>query len=316
MLSYSVRRLVAVLPAIAGVVTLVFLMLRMIPGDPAVFIGGENISPEALETLRERLGLSAPLYEQYLSYIGGLFSFDLGESLHTGRTVTSVIGDAISLTLVIAVSATLIGIVVSVPIGVVAAYLKFRGKHRLDSGITSTVMIMDNVPSFFLALLLMLLLSYQTGWFPISGATDWSDPVFMAQRLALPVLVLSVGLMASIVRVTRTSVLETLGEDYVRTARSLGASERTLLFRHALPTAALPIITIVGLSMGRLIAGTVIVEAIFSIPGMGTQLLQAITGRDYPVVQGVILLYAVIFLLVNVATDVIYTRADPRVRLA
>ena len=162
----------------------------------------------------------------------------------------------------------------------------------------------------------MMALSVGLGLFPTSGAVSWSDPGQMAMRLAMPVIVLAIGTVASLTRVTRASVLETLGKDYVRTARSLGASERTILFRHALPNASLPIITMTGLALGRLIAGTIIVESIFSIPGIGTQLISAITGRDYPVVQGMILVYALIFILINVVTDIVYTRLDPRVRLS
>ncbi len=316
MLTYTARRLLAVIPAVIGVITLVFLMLRAIPGDPAAFIGGENAGPEALEALRQRLGLSEPLHEQYFNYVLGLVTFDLGTSLHTGIPLTSVIASAFPITFTIAISAIVVGTLIAVPAGLLAAYAKFTKKERTDSAITSTVMVLDNIPGFWLALILMLLLSYNLHLFPVSGAMRWDDPLYMAQRLALPVLVLGIGQVGAIARITRTSVLQTLGEDYIRTARSLGESERTILFRHALPNAALPIITITGLSMGRLIAGTVIVESIFSIPGLGTELIGAITGRDYPVVQGMVLIYALIFVAVNVITDIVYTRVDPRVRLA
>jgi ABC-type dipeptide/oligopeptide/nickel transport system permease component len=177
-------------------------------------------------------------------------------------------------------------------------------------------MVIDSLPSFWVSLILMMFLSLKLGWFPVSGAMDWGDPGYMARRLALPVTVLALGQVSSVARVTRTAVLQALDEDYIRTARSLGTPERTILFRHALPNAALPIVTMSGLSIGRLFAGTIIVESIFSIPGMGTQLLRSITGRDYPLIQGLILTYAVIFVLVNVLTDIVYTRFDPRVRLS
>lgn len=315
MLSYALRRTVSVIPAIVGVITLVFLMLRMIPGDPAAFIGGENLSAEALEGLRERLGLNDPLPVQYVQYFLGLFQLDLGRSLHTGREVTEIILGAAPVTFVVAFLAVVVGTLISVPLGATAAYSKYRGRDAADSGLTVGAMIIDTLPSFWVALLLMLFFSLYLKWFPISGALDWSDPVYMAKRLALPVIVLGTAQIASVARVTRTSVLQTLEEDYIRTARSLGASERAVLFRHALPNAALPIITITGLSIGRLFSGTVITESIFSIPGMGTQLISAIYGRDYPVVQGLILAFAVIFVAVNVLTDLVYTRVDPRVRL-
>lgn len=315
MLQYAIRRTLSVIPAIAGVVTLVFLMLRLIPGDPAAFIGGEGMSEEALAGLRERLGLNEPLPLQYVTYVLGLLRLDLGRSLHTSIEVTQVVWNAMPVTFVVAFLAVVMGTVLSVPLGAVAAYAKYRGNQAADSGLTVVAMVIDTLPSFWVALLLMLFFSLTLGWFPISGPMNWGDPIYMAKRLALPVTVLGIAQIASVARVTRTSVLQTLEEDYIRTARSLGASEAAILFRHALPNAALPIITITGLSVGRLFSGTVITEAIFSIPGMGTQLINGISSRDYPVVQGLILTYAVIFVAVNVLTDLIYTRVDPRVRL-
>jgi peptide/nickel transport system permease protein len=315
MLNYAIRRTTSVVPAIAGVVTLVFLMLRMIPGDPAAYIGGEGMSAEALDGLRGRLGLNEPLLLQYVHYVTDLFRFDLGASIHTNLPITTVIGSAMPVTAIVAALAIIVGTLISVPLGAIAAYAKYRGNDAADSGLTVFAMIIDTLPSFWVALLLMLLLSLQLRWFPISGPIDWGDPVYMVKRLALPVIVLGIAQIASVARVTRTSVLQTLEEDYIRTARSLGASERSILFRHALPNAALPIITITGLSVGRLFSGTVITESIFSIPGMGTQLINGIYSRDYPVVQGLILTYAVIFVAVNVITDLVYTRVDPRVRL-
>ncbi|MEZ4503276.1 MAG: ABC transporter permease [Dehalococcoidia bacterium] len=316
MLNYAIRRTTSVAPAIAGVVTLVFLMLRMIPGDPAAYIGGEGMSAEALEGLRERLGLNEPLLLQYVHYVTDLFRFDLGHSIHTNLPITTVIANAMPVTAIVAILAIIVGTLISVPLGAVAAYAKYRGNDAADSGLTVFAMVIDTLPSFWVSLLLMLFLSLQLGWFPISGPIDWGDPIYMAKRLALPVIVLGTAQIASVARVTRTSVLQTLEEDYIRTARSLGASERSILFRHALPNAALPIITITGLSVGRLFSGTVITESIFSLPGMGTQLINSIYSRDYPVVQGLILSYAVIFVVVNVVTDLVYTRVDPRVRLS
>jgi len=315
MLKYSAQRVGSAIPAIVGIVTLVFLMLRMIPGDPAAFIGGENLSQDALELLRQRLGLNEPLPAQYVDYVTGLFRIDLGTSLLTRRPVTDVIATAAPVTFVVAFAAVIVGTLLSVPIGAIAAYSKYRGKDGADSGLTITAMVIDTLPSFWVALLLMLVFSLYLGWFPISGPMQWDDPVYMLKRLALPVFVLGTAQIASTARITRTAVLQSLEEDYIRTARSLGASERTILFRHALPNAALPIITIIGMSMGRLFGGTIITESIFSIPGMGTQLLNGIYSRDYPVVQGLILVYALIFVAVNIVTDIVYTRVDPRVRL-
>lgn len=316
MLNYALRRTGSAVPAIIGIVALVFLMLRMIPGDPAAFIGGENLSQEALEGLRTRLGLNEPLPIQFVDYVTGILTFDLGRSLLTRIPVTDIIMRAAPVTFVVAIASVIVGTLLSVPIGAIAAYAKYRGRDGADSVLTVVTMIIDTLPSFWVALLLMLFFSLSLGWFPISGPLVWDEPIYMMKRLALPVFVLGTAQIASTARITRTAVLQTLEEDYIRTARSLGDSERSILFRHALPNASLPIITIIGMSIGRLFGGTIITESIFSIPGMGTQLLNGIYSRDYPVVQGLILVYALIFVVVNIVTDVVYTRVDPRVRLS
>jgi len=315
MLAYTAKRFTSSLPAIVGIVTLVFLMIRLLPGDPAAFIGGDNMGAEALAGLRERLGLNKPLPLQYVDYIGGLLRFDLGRSLHTNIPITSLIGGAIPLTILVALSSVVLGTAMAVPLGAMAAYSRSRGRAAVDQSLTAVALIIDTMPGFWLALVFILVFSLNLGWFPVSGPVNWSNPGYMMQRLALPIAVLSIGQIASVARVTRTSVLQTLSEDYVRTARAMGASEMTILFRFALPNAALPIVTITGLSVGRLFGGTVITESIFSLPGMGTELINGIFGRDYPVIQGLILTYSLVFVAVNLLTDVLYTRLDPRVRL-
>lgn len=316
MTAYLIKRGGAVIPTVLGIVTIVFLMVRLIPGDPAAAVGGETLSGEALELLRERLGVNGPLLEQYWDYVTGVARLDLGRSLHTGLPVTTMVKDALPVTVVVGISALVIGMIISVPIGAFAAYARSRGKVGADSALTTGAMIIDTIPGFWLALIFILFFSIQLGWFPVSGPIDWGDPVHVIKRLALPVSILSIGQVASVARITRTAVLESLNDDYVRTARALGTPELQVLFRHALRNSALPLVTITGLSVGRLIGGTVITEAIFSLPGMGTVLIKAISGRDYPVIQGVILLFALMFVIVNVLTDVIYTRVDPRVRLS
>jgi peptide/nickel transport system permease protein len=316
MSGYLFKRGSALVPTLLGIVTLVFLMVRLIPGDPAEAVGGENLNGEALQILRERMGLTGSPVAQYFDYLSSVARFDLGSSLHTGLPVTTIIKDALPVTIVVGLTSLVLGLVISVPIGAVAAYMRSRGNVAGDSALTTGAMIIDTIPGFFLALLFIMFFSIQLGWFPISGPIEWSDPVSVVKRLALPVAVLSIGQVASVARVVRTAVLESLGDDYVRTARALGTPEITILFRHALRNSALPLVTITGLSVGRLIGGTVITEAIFSLPGMGTTLIKAIQGRDYPVIQGIILLFALMFVLMNVVTDLIYTRVDPRVRLS
>jgi ABC-type dipeptide/oligopeptide/nickel transport system permease component len=313
--TYLIKRGGAVIPTILGIVTIVFLMVRLIPGDPATAIGGETLSGEALELLRERLGTNGPLLTQYWNYISNVAQFDLGRSLHTGLPVTKMVKDALPVTVVVGISSLVLGMIVAVPIGAFAAYAKSRGQVGADSALTTSAMVIDTIPGFWLALLFILFFSIQLGWFPVSGPIDWGDPAHVIKRLALPVSILAIGQVASVARITRTAVLESLNDDYVRTARALGTPELQVLFRHALRNSALPLVTITGLSVGRLIGGTVITESIFSLPGMGTVLLKAISGRDYPVIQGVILLFALMFVVVNVLTDLVYTRVDPRVRL-
>jgi ABC-type dipeptide/oligopeptide/nickel transport system permease component len=312
---YIARRLAQLVPTVLGIVTLVFLMLRMLPGDPAAFIAGENVGEEALAALREQLGLTKPLGEQYIDYLLRIARFDLGQSVVTSLPVGQLINSALPVTLLIGGLSLIIGIAISVPLGTVAAYLSSRGRGLIDQSIITTVMLIDVMPSFWIGLLLMLAFALVLRWLPATGPLDFSDPAALLRRIALPVMVLSIGQLATIARITRTSVLEVMNQDYIRTSRAMGTAEAPILFRYALPNAALPVVTVAGLSFGRLLGGTIIVESIFAVPGMGTLLINGINGRDYPVVQGVVLLYATLFVLVNLITDLIYTRVDPRVRL-
>lgn len=312
---YLVRRLAQLVPTVLGIVTLVFLMLRLLPGDPATFMAGENVGQEALEALRARLGLDQPLGQQYLSYLWQVARLDLGQSVVTSLPVRDLVAGALPVTLLIGSLSLLAGFAISVPLGTVTAFLASKGRGALDQGLIWLAMLIDVMPSFWLGLLFMLLFTLLLGWLPATGSVDFGDPLGLARRIALPVGVLAIAQVATVARITRTAVLEVLNEDYVRTARAMGAEELPVLFRHALPNAALPVVTIAGLSFGRLLGGTVIIEAIFALPGMGTLLVNGINGRDYPVVQGVVLLYALLFSLVNLGTDLLYTRIDPRVKL-
>jgi peptide/nickel transport system permease protein len=315
MLQYSARRGVATLPVVFGVVTLVFLMLRMLPGDPAAFILGEGANHDSIVALREKLGLNEPMLKQYGEYFTNVIRLDLGTSIASRTAVTSRITDALPTTLALGVTSLLLGFIIAVPLGSFAAYYASRGKTWLDQVITVGALMMDVIPGFWLALVLMLVFTLELGWLPATGPVNFTDPLDLARRFALPVMVLTVAQIGVIARVTRASVMEVLADDYVRTARAMGASEMSVLFRHALRNAALPVVTVAGLSFGRLLGGTVIVESIFALPGMGTVLVNSILGRDYPVVQGVVLIYATIFIFVNLATDIAYTRLDPRVAL-
>lgn len=314
MLSYMMKRVLQLIVTMFGVVTLVFFAIRMIPGDPASAMAGENMSGAALEELRQKLGLDAPLWHQYTDYLLSVVRFDFGNTITTSLPIAGLMFKALPLTMLIACLTVVLAVVVAIPLGTLAAFMANKGKKALDNVITGAAMVVDLMPSFWTALLLMLFLSLNLKLLPASGAISFHDPEFMLKRIALPVIVLAISQIATLARITRTSVLEVLNEDYVRTARSLGMSEIVVVFRHALKNAMLPIITIIGLSFGHLLSGTVIVEFIFSIPGIGTLLVYGINSRDYPLVQNVILFYAFIFVAINFITDMVYKKVDPRVQ--
>lgn len=313
--SYALRRLAQLVPTVAGLVTVVFLIVRLMPGDPAVSALGENPTTETVERVRQDMNLDVPLPQALLEYFWSLLRGDLGSSLFQQATVADMISEALPLTAVIAIASLVIATVVGIALGTAAAHLSSRGRHFLDHSLTSSSILLESTPPFVLGLVGLLVFALRLGWFPATGVVDLSDVGSTAQRLILPVGILAVGTIATVGRVTRTSILDTLGEDYVRTARALGESPWSALRRHALRNALIPVMTLIGLSFGRLLGGTVVMEVIFSLPGMGTLLLDAIVRRDYPVIQGVVLVFAMLYIIVNLVTDLLYSRADPRVVL-
>jgi peptide/nickel transport system permease protein len=313
MADYAFKKFLQLFITAFGVVTLVFFTLRFIPGDAASAMAGDTMSGEALERLREQMGLNKPLMVQYRDYLFSLARFDLGETFTTRLPVADLLGRAIPVTLAIAISTIVLTFLMAIPLGTMAAFMAHRGKMWLDNLLTGLAMVLDLMPSFWTGLVFLLIFSLTLGWFPASGLVTWDDPWGLIQRIALPVMVLSVTQVATMARITRTSVLEILNEDYVRTARSLGWSELEVLFRHALKNAALPIATVIGLSFGNLLNGTVIVEFIFTIPGVGNLLINGINSRDYQMVQTLIVFYALLFVTINFITDLIYRALDPRV---
>jgi ABC-type dipeptide/oligopeptide/nickel transport system permease component len=315
MTRYLARRCTALIPTVVGVVTLVFLMIHLLPGDPAAMIAGDNATQTTLDGIRVKLGLNQPLLQQYLRYWDHLLHGNLGASILTSIPVAKTLRDSLPITIVVSLSSVVLSTLIAVPLGTLAAYSRSRGNKVADYVLTGFSLAVDVMPGFWVAVVFILVFSLEFHWFPVSGPVPWHSPTLLLKRLALPVLVLGLGQIASVARVTRTTVLEVLGHDYVRTARALGTPEIALLFGHALRNAALPVVTITGLGIGRLLGGTVITERIFSLAGMGTSLINGINSRDYPIVQGMILFYAVLFIAVNVATDLAYTRIDPRVRL-
>ncbi|MGK2229725.1 ABC transporter permease [Devosia sp.] len=314
MVEYAAKKFGQMLITIIGVVTLVFFTLRLIPGDAASAMAGDTLSGEALERLREQMGLDAPLINQYFGFLRHLVVGDLGETITTRIPIAELLLRALPITLCIALGTVVLAVSISIPLGTLAAYMAHKGRRFLDNALTGTAMLLDLMPSFWTALVLLLVFSLTLGWFPASGQLNWDDPWGIVLRLALPVVVLSLSQVATLSRITRTAVLEVLNEDYVRTARSMGWSELRVLFRHALKNAALPIVTVVGLSFGNLLGGTVIVEFIFTIPGVGNLLITGINSRDYQLVQILIVLYALMFVVINFTTDLIYKSLDPRVQ--
>ncbi|TBH20612.1 nickel ABC transporter permease [Thermus thermamylovorans] len=304
MLTYAIRRLLIAIPTLFGVVLLVFLMVRLAPGDPAVLLAGEFATPETLEAIRARYGLDRPLPEQFLLYLGALLRGDLGESARSRRPVLEELKTYFPNTLELAVAAILVALLTGIPLGILAA---LRPGSGLDLGVMTLALLGVSMPVFWFGLLAILIFSVNLGWFPVAGKGTLA-------HLVLPAVTLGVNATALLARMTRGTLLEVLSQDYIRTARAKGLRERVVVFKHALRNAMIPVVTVAGLEFGTLLAGAVITETIFAWPGLGQLLVGSILARDYPVVQGAVLLVALSFILVNLLVDLLYAGIDPRVR--
>ena len=304
MRSYLVRRLLLVLPVVLGVVTLVFLLIHLIPGDPVEIMLGESALPADRDALREALGLDRPMLEQYGSFLWGLCRGDLGVSLQQRRPVTALIREHYPATLELTLAAMLISLLIALPAGILSG---IRQYSVWDHSTMFLALLGVSMPNFWLGPLLIWVFSIQLGWFPVSGKGGLA-------HLLLPALTLGASMAAIVARMTRSSVLEVLREDYVMTARAKGLSEARIILKHVLRNAMLPVLTVVGLQFGALLAGSIITETIFSWPGLGTLMVKAIQTRDYPVVQGCVLVIALSYVLVNLLTDLLYGVIDPRIR--
>jgi peptide/nickel transport system permease protein len=312
MLRYIVRRLVQSVGVLLLVSVLVFSLVRLIPGDPIRLLLAEDLSPTVEQQLIQKWGLDAPLYEQYFRWLFNIAQGDLGQSIRTQEQINTLIGQRIPRTLMLSVGAMLVAISVGIPTGVVAAY---KARTTWDHFAMLIALVGLCIPHFWLALLLMLAFSLNLGWFPVSGYVSPLEDLPRALRhLVLPSLALGIGLAASISRMTRSTMLDVLSQDYIRTARAKGLSERVTVFTHALRNAMLPTITIIGLQLGFLLGGAVVIEELFSFPGIGQLLIFAISNRDYPLVQSVVLVFAGIFVLINLLVDISYAYFDPRIR--
>ncbi|MCB2262415.1 MAG: ABC transporter permease [Candidatus Thiosymbion ectosymbiont of Robbea hypermnestra] len=305
MIRLLLARIGSALLVIFGVCTLVFLLIHLVPGDPVEAMLGESARPADRQALRAALGLDRPLAEQYLSYLGSLARLELGRSFQFERPVADLLAERIPATLELTGAALALALVVAVPLGVLAA--RNQG-GALDSGAMGFSLLGISIPNFWLGPLLILVFSLWLGWTPVSGRDGPAS-------LILPAVTLGSGLAAILARMVRSSVLEVLGEDYVRTARAKGLSEAVVIRRHALRNAWLPVLTLVGLQLGGLLGGAVITETVFAWPGVGSLLVEAIQNRDYPVVQAGVLLISLAYVLVNTLTDLVYLWVDPRIRL-
>jgi peptide/nickel transport system permease protein len=294
------------------VAVFIFLMLRLTPSDPAAIIAGDNATTEQVAQIRSQLGLDRPLIEQFFIWSANVLSGDFGESFFFKKTVAALIGERIEPTLSLAFFTILIAVLVAVPLGVLAA-------HRHGSWIDRIVMGFSvlgfSVPVFVIGYILIYVFAIYLNWLPVQGYQRIGEGLGgWVERLILPSMTLSVIYVALIARMTRTSVLEVLSEDYIRTARAKGQIERKVLFRHALRNAAVPIVTVIGLGIALLIGGVVVTESVFTIPGLGRLTVDAVLARDYPTIQAVILLFSFVYVMINLAVDMLYTILDPRIR--
>jgi ABC-type dipeptide/oligopeptide/nickel transport system permease component len=305
LIRYFGQRLLYAIPALWLILTMVFLLAHIVPGDPVAQMLGEGARVEDLAQLRHALGLDLPLWTQYARYISGVLHGNLGESFRFQQPVLQVVTSHYPATLELSIVALLICAAIAIPAGILAAH---RRGERTDHVVGVLTLFGLSIPNFALGPILILVFSVMLGWLPVSGRGGLS-------HLVLPAFTLGAALAAILTRMVRTSVIEELSADYVRTARAKGLPESAVLFRHAFRNALIPILTIMGLQFGTLLAGTIVTESIFSWPGIGRLAVQAIGARDYPLLQGCILLIAVSYVFVNLLTDFIYAVVDPRVRL-
>ena len=312
MIGFVARRVLAVVPVLFVVAVIVFAILRAVPGDPAAVIAGDSATPEQVAALRDKLGLEKPVVTQFVIWLGGVLRGDLGESYFFRKPVAELIAQRLEPTLALGLAALSIAVSVAVPLGVVAA---FRQGTWIDRAVMGLSVAGFSMPVFVLGYLLVWIFSVQLEWLPVQGYARIADGVGpFLERLLLPAVTLALVYVALVARITRTSVLEVLNEDYVRTARAKGLHERDVLTRHALRNAAVPILTVVGIGLAVLIGGAVVTESVFAIPGLGRLTVEAVLSRDFPVIQALILLFATGYVFVNLAIDIGYAVLDPRIR--
>lgn len=310
MVRYLMWRLLDAVPTILLVLTLVFVCMRILPGDPALAALGDNALPDQLAAFREKMGLNVPLWQQYFNFLGGVLTLDFGRSLMNNTSVLQLLVYNLPYTIELTIAAMVMGVVAGIPLGVLAATHRNR---MADSGVRVFSLIGYAIPDFYLGALLLITFSLNLGWFPINGGGDGF--VDRLHHIVLPALTLAFVKAAFLGRLTRTSLLEVFGKDYVRTARAKGASERRVIYRHGLRNALLPLSTGMGLSLLATLSGSVAIELVFNRPGIGKLLIGAITERDYAVIQGGVIVFALFVVLVNLLMDLVYIVVDPRIRV-
>ena len=312
MLFYILKRLLATVPVLLVVGVFIFLLLRLTPGDPAAMIAGDYATEDQIAAIKENLGLDKPLIHQFFIWMSNIANGDLGESYFFKKQVTELIIARIEPTLSLSVVTIIFTILIAIPMGVISAYKQGSWIDRVVMGFS---VIGFSIPVFVIGFGLIYVFSLNLGWFPVQGYQRLEMGVFQwIRHLILPALALSVIFVAFIARMTRTSVLEVLGEDYVRTARAKGQTETKVLVNHALRNAAVPIITVIGFAFAILIGGVVVTESVFNIPGLGLLTVDAVLNRDFPTIQAVVLLFSFVYVLINLVIDICYTFLHPRIR--
>ncbi len=312
MLAYTVRRILATIPVMLVVALFVFSLLYLAPGDPAAIIAGDQATPADVERIRASLGLDRPFLVRFSDWLWHIIHGDLGTSIFTNLPVSHMIAQRIEPTLSLMVLTILFSIVVAIPLGVVAAW---KQGSLIDRAVMVLAVMGFSVPVFVMGYLLAYIFALQLDWLPVQGFTSISQGFWpFLRNLILPTVALGLIYVALLARITRATMLEVLSQDYVRTAKAKGVGQRAILFVHALKNAAVPIVTVVGIGVALLIGGAVVTESVFAIPGLGRLTVDAILRRDYPVIQGVVLLFSFVYVLVNLGVDLLYTLFDPRIR--
>jgi len=312
MVSLLFRRLAVALPTLLLVSMLVFSLQKLLPGDPALALAGEERSPEVIEYLRERYRLNDPIPVQYAAWLGNLVQGDFGTSIRTRLPIGAMLMEKLPVTIELALLSMLVALLIGLPLGIIAA---LRPGSALDYGASVFSLAGLSIPNFWLGIMLILLFSVHLGWLPAGGYVPFlEDPLANLRGMAMPALVLGTGTAAVIMRHTRSAMVSALGQDFVRTARAKGVERRRIVLRHALPNALIPVVTLGTLQFGELLAGAVLTEQVFSIPGFGKMIVDGVFSRDYAVVQAVVLCTAAIFLLMSLAADLAYGLLNPRLR--